>query len=780
MDMDIDTVMQTPFHDDWVVALDNAGANTKLTAASKQLDNLDSNAWSTLAMYIFPTMLQVNLPTLYPALSQYQLASGDALFPLWRDKSSISEFIVAAYNPSQPPPSPQPQAKIHRKTESTSPPVPDNVKAAVRAAFDTPIQDDSSVKLLLSHIASLMKSPQYYSRTLAIIQSSGTGKSRLISGAAQQLVTLSLCVRGPDPDGNYCGWYQLLANPELREAFYKRVVTSTKSIDVPNGTLDENGYLRQELVEEASGKMCNALDGLRSVLGKDTPIIVSFDEVHALGSEMIAAITSAFADFAPLDHNVAAILLSTQSSMSTLAPSLSKISSTRMTASTGKALTRPFTELALDAFEAPPPDLLTTLAGIRSVEAASRLGRPMWYAHFQQRDRYGIPRLIRLAETKLILAESFADATDTGRFAPIACRVFVHFGPANRLLAEELVHSHLAFVFFVDETRTELEVGYPPEPLVGAAAARLMTRELRHVHDQTPPWLRLLQTHVVGKLIARGDRGELTTRVQWTLCRDYAYIEAFPTEPFATLPRDVVPGHEPIPLRLFLRYLFGSEAWDEIKLATPENLIMETTLEDYFAKAVVDFTCFTMADDDFIFTVDGIISALEQGCAVVCKAGQKVYDHALPVVLDPSKPIDKDNIALLCDQSKNRSTKGTLIIDLKVVPIDIPIISIINQHGHGNVGSVSKLGKQRGSKRGGRNPKARTKPHYQLYLRDSPVLPPDIRQSLLEFDSPFHSYTKNITKEWLVSNPEYVKARLERLTGNRYHGSSSSVTMWRK
>ncbi|KAJ8509347.1 hypothetical protein ONZ45_g8470 [Pleurotus djamor] len=297
-----------------------------------------------------------------------------------------------------------------------------------------------------------------------------------------------------------------------------------------------------------------------------------------------------------------------------------------------------------------------------------------------------------------------------------------------------------------------------------------MTHELRS--RALPSWLRLLQTYVTQKLVARDDNGDLTTRVEWTICRDYAYIEAYPTETSATLPNHVVPGHEPVPLNLFLCHLFGQESWNEVKLVTPENLIMETTLEDYFSKAVVDFTCFTIADDDFIFTVDGIICALQQGCAVICKAGQKVYDHALPVVLDPSKPIDKDNIALLCDQTKNRSTKGTLIIDLKVV-IDIPIISIINQHGHGDVGSVSKLGKQRGLKRRGRDPKARGKPHYQLYLRDSPVLPPDIRQSLLEFDSPFHSYDKSLTED-----PEYMKARLDRLTGNRYHGSSSSVTVW--
>ncbi|KAF9488280.1 hypothetical protein BDN71DRAFT_1513186 [Pleurotus eryngii] len=138
-----------------------------------------------------------------------------------------------------------------------------------------------------------------------------------------------------------------------------------------------------------------------------------------------------------------------------------------------------------------------------------------------------------------------------------------------------------------------------------------------------------------------------------------------------------------------------------------------------------------MSDDDDILTLDGMISVLLQGC------------KAAPLFASPIKR----NIGITGDQSKNKAVTGPLLINPETVTNNIPIISIVNQHGYGD--SEPAEGNKH-PPRGSTGHHEASSPHYQLYLRDSPLIPATICQSLLEFDTPMASYKKALTEEGLT------------------------------
>ncbi|KAF9488279.1 hypothetical protein BDN71DRAFT_518554 [Pleurotus eryngii] len=221
--------------------------------------------------------------------------------------------------------------------------------------------------------------------------------------------------------------------------------------------------------------------------------------------------TSVSTSLASKHQHVGAMLLSTQPSPKTLAPTHEITQSAHTVI---KKLARPFTELVLVIFPSPLPqnDLPTLhLSQIRTVGVACHLGRPMW-----------------LAQLLFNLSVMFPS-----QFAPIACRVFVHCG---RELTQKLVESHLAFAFFVDEIRTNFEMGYPPEPFVSATVARITAEDIREssrasqdtspdamVIDSSskipPSWLGVIDKAVADKQISRADRGELVSGIAYIPAR---------------------------------------------------------------------------------------------------------------------------------------------------------------------------------------------------------------------------------------------------------------------
>ncbi|KAJ8517995.1 hypothetical protein ONZ45_g4877 [Pleurotus djamor] len=622
--------------------------------------------------------------------NECELRSSEELAGIWLHRESPADFIVRAY-----------KRKVSKRSKIwTIPPVavPNNVKDAVRKAFFAPFQDTGSLGLLKGHLRCIMDSRM--SPILPLIQSSGTGKSRLVNQLAQEWHTFPACVREPNPAGSFCLMYE-------------------------------------------------RLQALRQKWG-DSPIVVYFDEAHALNSHTIAALTSAFSDLFDSDSGIVAIFISTRPSLLTLVQNISPVNSASR--APRQEVSRPFTELSLDVWDPPPPQSINTLKGLRSVAVTSLLGRPMWRAHLNH--NYDVAQLLRLAEYKLAHPGLLSSL-----LAPVLCRLFAHLGTSSPHLVEDLVERHSAFAFFMNATRTELEVGYPPEPFITAAAARIMMRDMRQNAsrvDFPPLWLGELRVSLTRQRLSCGDYGDLTTRVIYTIARDRAYLQTYERDTSSTKSVDVLAGHEPVSLLFFLQFLFGTH-WDTIKTCLPCNMEGGQALETYFDKAVVDFTTFTICDDGDIFTLDGMISALRQGCAVVCKRGShQMYDHVIVVVLDPTKEIGPENLAMIVDYKQTTRIAERLAVEIGIAKASVPVITIVHQYGpQGRTGFKAFESSQLAS-----DGLEQDMPHYQLHLHDCTLIPDTgSRRALLEFDMPFNSYRRAVSEDSHLYHEKYISVR---------------------
>ena len=275
----------------------------------------------------------------------------------------------------------------------------------------------------------------------------------------------------------------------------------------------------------------------------------------------------------------------------------------------------------------------------------------------------------------------------SGRSALLCSRLLIHHtqNQAGRDLSKTLVASHLSFAYMTSEDRSILNSGYPPEPFVSAAAVRKMPVDYN-------TWVSWLKDMVISDYISRGDRGELISRVLLTIARDLAWrddemkrIQDKKHRSARKLTLDsVLPGHEPVSVCDFLKYFVGEIAWENVAKAKPINIASDEsqTLKDFLGeRAVVDFTCFGIAMDDSPFKYEGMVKALCQGAAVVCKPNQRSYDSVIIFVRDRTKGFTEDNLGLILVQDKNTVTRRNPVLDPTKLPCSdkFPIISILHQ-----------------------------------------------------------------------------------------------------
>ena len=284
------------------------------------------------------------------------------------------------------------------------------------------------------------------------------------------------------------------------------------------------------------------------------------------------------------------------------------------------------------------------------------------------RTGYPICDLLQLAQVKLVGADG-GQVPIEGKYAMLSCRLLIHFNQndGSHLLSQTLVDSHMCFVYLFSEDRSNFLVRYPPEPFISAAAARMMSSR-----DEWKGWFRSM---IAQNFIARDDRSALVSRVLLTMARDAAYAaERISTkDQFDLEPSDVLPGHEPVPLKAFLKAFLGMNHWNRVRQANPVNFSGGKPLDEFLDDAaVIDFTSFGICNSDKIFTYRGMIEALIQGVAIVCPPGQCWYDCVIVFLRDKNKSFLASNLGLIVLQDK------------KTTPIELPcgtkypVISILH------------------------------------------------------------------------------------------------------
>lgn len=220
----------------------------------------------------------------------------------------------------------------------------------------------------------------------------------------------------------------------------------------------------------------------------------------------------------------------------------------------------------------------------------------------------------------------------------------------------DLVKTYMRCVFNIPSGREYVWTGFPSEPMLAEAAARLLNSS-RHINEYAPE---ILRNALESGLLAKGERGELVARTLLTVAHDLAIIQNPDTyvhslsEPWF---------HRPIRLLDLLKHLLAPKVWDAVRLALPSHVYdPSTTLENAFANAWVNFSHFSKLGDHPSFNLKCTVELLKRGTAIQLFDNHRNQDLALPIHIgDPHTTlISTDNTGICQWQIKNAEDTGDI------------------------------------------------------------------------------------------------------------------------
>ncbi|KAG6809233.1 hypothetical protein H0H92_001071 [Tricholoma furcatifolium] len=492
-------------------------------------------------------------------------------------------------------------------------------------------------------------------------------------------------------------WHSNLADPQNRQKLHDHATAGTRLGDAADldelffGVKDKPSVtetnLNKQVIKYAE-KVVKLLQD-RSTGGENpqtrTYILFSFDEAHNLTTEertsekagndsrtAYQCLCKALNYFT--GSPVFALFLSTYSRLSDFSPSHRHFWSSRGTPGTGEILNAPFVELPFDEYrDAETSSKLvtegkSTIQEVCGLEYMARFGRPLFWAHMAHSTSNVV---MSIAMQKLVLKREdnlpLPYKVDNSELLPlIAIRVDLTF-ESNRdeavYLESLMVASSMRTVYSVPDHRQYLRGGYPSEPFLAEAAARNLFLQMR---QQATSWDSLREAYhanvpdAVSKwlhsgLIQKGERGELVARMLVTLAHDIAIINLNDVDDYP-LPDAPFPFSVPISVVNFLSSLIAKEYLDIVLDARPENR-GGCTLREAFQNAYVHFTHFVRGEDDYILTDQACMIFMCRGAAVQGYGVLPTVDLVIPVVMDNTKPLHRDNMSAIFIQVKNRVNK---------------------------------------------------------------------------------------------------------------------------
>lgn len=241
-------------------------------------------------------------------------------------------------------------------------------------------------------------------------------------------------------------------------------------------------------------------------------------------------------------------------------------------------------------------------------------GRHLWAS-------YALPQhLLQVAEMKLSGGTAAISHNGINRMlhlAVIGTRVEFHFNSQSKLLLP-LVHHHGATLYSVSTDRTIINVGYPSEPLLAAAATALTLKK-------SVKWTFLLGTlieEVRTGLVPAGERGELTARALFLMALDFVRshsseeVQVMLTQTFTVrnLLNALFYGTE----RPHLDDLLGRQ-WGE------------KNKQRFLDQGIVNYTHFVYVTHSP--RQSEIWRYFYNFAAIFCRRGQDVFDLVIPVYL---------------------------------------------------------------------------------------------------------------------------------------------------
>ncbi|CAE6428764.1 unnamed protein product [Rhizoctonia solani] len=153
--------------------------------------------------------------------------------------------------------------------------------------------------------------------------------------------------------------------------------------------------------------------------------------------------------------------------------------------------------------------------------------------------------------------------------------------------------------------------------------------------DITTEGPKWLSTQVEKGFLARGERGELAGRLLVTCAHDLALNDK--VKPASFEPQ----YHRPVPVLDFLRALFHEDHHKLILQAMPvlDRIVAgqstASPLGSAFSESYVFFSHFVLAEDSEMLDIFSLATALVRGMAIQAKDGQESIDAVIPIHMGP-------------------------------------------------------------------------------------------------------------------------------------------------
>jgi hypothetical protein len=230
--------------------------------------------------------------------------------------------------------------------------------------------------------------------------------------------------------------------------------------------------------------------------------------------------------------------------------------------------------------------------------------------------------------------------------AVLSCRLNLEIDPsleAGRRIQAQLVERRMATAYSIPSHGEYMHSGYPSEPLLAEAAARRMAKISVHDHDENgrgDAMARKLLPHLRSGLVDKGERGELVARLLLMLTQDKAVeVQHARAKELSNAYGKVLYSSE-VPVNDFMKTLLPY-AWEEIRQSTPDNCDGQT-FENAFNDAVVRFTHFGRAGDDYAISSAAACAAFIRGMAFQCRSRQGLIGIMVPVLLKRSAKLGEE------------------------------------------------------------------------------------------------------------------------------------------
>jgi hypothetical protein len=541
----------------------------------------------------------------------------------------------------------------------------------IKKGFDTSYRDTSGLvgrfTAYVGGIISKWETSQLHSPHGAIVQSSGTGKSRLISEYASRVGLVMYCclrkgVSTGYPPRTPADIPDLIAKPTLDRgdnhvrhylSYLTAILQVYDELAQRHGFSTGEWFRRHALLEcadddsqethpqviwdcvrahmEDHKKTDNSTDQMAATFTKAVraagdaakrPVVFVFDEARALSAPIderspddtfLRYLRRALAK-SPKDamHGCCAVFLDTSSRVDTFLPTRARDPSLRYT-NKDADLECPF--YLIDTF-----DELARTGGrtLRSVDdfcdpdSLTRFGRPMWTTQTKSDD------IIDTAQYKLVYGYKPSWAMEES-LAVLGTRMLLDIAPRTQL-ASDLVGDHMRCCVFVSPARDFVLTASPSEPVLVEAAARFMHATVNASDPHLSRMLRQLEKALLTGFVEAGPRGELVARIILLLAADHAcQAKGLGGGEFLYAKKLTVDE--------YLRSLIGP--------ANLQAVVKESDLNEDMRARLFGASMFLthIVRARYIPSREVLLRFMARGAAVMCQRNQPGVDIVIPILL---------------------------------------------------------------------------------------------------------------------------------------------------